>query len=104
MWHKEMPASELMPTAKEPGTCSLGWAQGRGQQHWHPSSLPLSGALEQTQQVTSQKIREKAKMKGGLVYTMPGGPRARTPGQYFHSLLGTKSLVGAWQTGSQVLM
>lgn len=64
MWHKEMPASELMPTAKEPGTCSLGWAQGRGQQHWHPSSLPLSGALEQTQQVTSQKIREKAKKTG----------------------------------------
>lgn len=53
---------------------------------------------------TTLSEKRNSKMKGGLVYTMPGGPRARIPGQYFHSLLGTKSLVGAWQTGSQGLM
>lgn len=58
-----------------------------------------------TAHLTGTTLSEKRNSKrGGLVYTMPGGLRARTPGQYFHSVLGTQSLVGAWQTGSQVLV
>lgn len=65
-WHKEMAASELSPTAEQPGTCRpAGQAQGRDASSLgpHPVSLPLSGALEQTQQVTSQKTERKQRRR-----------------------------------------
>lgn len=52
------------PRAEQPRTCSPGLGPGEGcQQPWRLASIPLSGALNQTQQVTSQKAERKQRRR-----------------------------------------